>query len=184
MGKIKAKAIPVTEKTYPCLMGILMQADCASSYRSSFDFSPEWTGSVVCLDELGISSLDDIEVENDLGSEPYFLEIDGNLLVRDWSPRTCAYCFPCMVNAKGYEFSDSYVTPSEEEYLCRIIIEEEFEANGAIFLRDSTTTNPDYGAYFVRCEGNFEMWDAFSSWLYYYSAGNGRFSQKLEEVIR
>lgn len=132
MNKIRAKAIPVTEKNYPCLIQILALAEQLPNRRGKFKLSPDRSVSVICLDELDRTKPegDDFIVRGAPENEPYFLSVHGSLLV---AARPDGYFYyPLVGNATGYEF-DSYTEPSEQDCSFKMIAENEDIVNGIFF---------------------------------------------------
>lgn len=146
MDKIIARAVPVTEKTYFFLAKIIHSAEYMPGYREKFRISPEWKGSVICLDELGGDlSLDDLVIKNAPKKKPYFIEVNGALLVTEYHPFANFWFYPVVGNVKGFEY-DSYTEPSDQECLFKI----------------TSTKDEDRfveGLYFIEDAGSIEFWD-------------------------
>lgn len=147
MEKIKAKAIPVTKKLYLCLTKILELAEYMPDCRGTFNLSPEWSGSIICLDELGYTeaSKDDFIIEGAPKNDPYFLEVDGALLVVARPDN--GWFYPCVGNAKGYEF-DSYTEPLEHSCAFKMMSHEDENQSRE-------------GIYFIKKKGSLETWRQF-----------------------
>lgn len=156
MNKIRAKAVPATEKNYICLDEMLSSADMIPGCRSKFKLQPNWKGGVICLHELGYTkrdmpSEDDFIIKGAPENEPYFITVHGSLLVASSDDRIGGnpYCYPCVGNAEGFMF-DAYTEPADEDCSFKM-----FENMDEFTRRDECTIS---GIYFVDSPGRIETW--------------------------